>query len=128
MVDGYNSSGHKSSFRSKTDFDDFFGDASPKVATAERPYTLVFSANDETSLRTWVSSLSGHLMNPDVSVQLGDLAYTLSERRSKLFHRGYVLAKHVDAGLDTSSLILGKPGTEPPKVSRVGRLLMYDIC
>lgn len=116
VVDAYNKPSHKSSYRAPENFDDFFDDA-PASQVAERPHTLVFSANDEASLRSWVASLSGHLMNPEVSVQLSDLAFTLSERRSRLFHRGYLLANTVNGGLDTSGLIVGKPGTEAPRVS-----------
>lgn len=115
MVDAFDQSVHKTSFRTNDDFDDFFGDETPK--DAERPYTLIFSANDEVSLRGYVDRLSGHLMSPEVSVDLPDLAYTLSERRSRLFHRGYLLAKSVGEGLDASNLVVGKPGTEPPRVS-----------
>lgn len=115
VVDAFDQSAHKSSFRANDEPEVPLGDAAP--SDAERPSLLVFSANDEASLRGWVSKLSDHLESPDVSVQLPDLAYTLSERRSRLFHRGYLLTKTIREGLDTDSLVVGKPGIEPPRVS-----------
>lgn len=118
MVDAFDRSVHKSSYRTSDDFDDFFAEDTTPNDT-ERTQLLVFSANDEASLREYASRLSGHLMNPNVSVQLADLAYTLSERRSRLFHRGYLLAKTASAGLDTSNLVVGKPGSELPRIGFV---------
>ena len=104
-----------SSYRKQNDFDDFFADQ--KEST--RPFTLVFSANDEASLRNNVAALSSHLMNPEVSVELGDLAYTLSERRTRHFYRGYLVTKSASAQLGTDALMVGKKGTEPPRIGFV---------
>lgn len=41
---------------------------------AERPQTLVVSANDDASLRANIKALSNHLINPRVKVNLTDLA------------------------------------------------------
>lgn len=117
VIDAFDSPTHVSSYRKTDDYDDFFTDASENES--ERPYTLVFSANDEGSLRDWVASLSGHLMSPEVSIKLFDLAFTLSERRSKLFNRGYIVSRTISGGLDTSSLVVGKPSTKLPRVSNV---------
>ncbi|KAI0194583.1 putative polyketide synthase [Astrocystis sublimbata] len=50
---------------------------------------IVLSANDETSLQTSSKVLAGYLLNPAVTANLQDLAFTLSERRSRLFHRAF---------------------------------------
>ncbi|KAK8047896.1 hypothetical protein PG996_015960 [Apiospora saccharicola] len=50
---------------------------------------VVVSANDENSLQKYIDALCTHLINPMVQVSLGDLAYTLSERRSHLHCRAY---------------------------------------
>lgn len=80
----------------------------------ERPYLLVFSANDVQSLLKQVSSLDQHLSNPGVKVEPRDLAYTLSERRSRHYHRGYVVSKGNQ--LDGQDLIRGTNRTEVPKL------------
>ncbi|KAJ5952535.1 polyketide synthase [Penicillium vulpinum] len=80
---------------------------------AERPYTIVLSANDEVSLRANIKALSDHLINPRVKVSLPDLAYTLSERRTRLFHRAFVKTRNTE--LDESSFVLGKKSSEPPR-------------
>lgn len=53
---------------------------------------LVFSANDETSLRSCVRECARHLSNPAVTVKAADLAYTLSQRRTKHFYRAFVVS------------------------------------
>ncbi|KAI1799346.1 hypothetical protein F4811DRAFT_557890 [Daldinia bambusicola] len=57
------------------------------VAESPRPFVLVLSANDVGSLRNAIESLGRHLINPRVKIDLADLAYTLSERRTKFWHR-----------------------------------------
>ncbi|KAI0188556.1 putative polyketide synthase [Astrocystis sublimbata] len=84
---------------------------------ADRPSLLVFSANDETTLKSNVNGIATHLMNPRVSVDLADLAYTLSEKRSKLFRRGFITTKSTD--LDESSLTTGKKKSETPRIGFV---------
>ncbi|PQE19486.1 Lovastatin diketide synthase protein [Rutstroemia sp. NJR-2017a WRK4] len=51
-----------------------------------RPHVIVLSANDATSLKSMIQSLNTHLINPRVKVSLPDLAYTLSERRTRHWH------------------------------------------
>ncbi|PNY20705.1 Polyketide synthase [Tolypocladium capitatum] len=98
---------------------DIFGDDELSSATdvAKRPQLLVFSANDETSLRDNVKQLRKHLINPSVKVNLQDLAYTLSEKRSLHFNRGFLLSDKT--ALDEGALILGKKNPQPPKIGFV---------
>ena len=95
-----------------TDDSDFFAD---EVST--RPTLLIFSANDEQSLRGYWRALKKHLLNPNVDIQLRDLAYTLSERRTHHFHRAYVIAESLD--LDDDRLVLGKKRTDEPRIGLV---------
>ena len=95
--------------------DDFFDDDEP--TSESRPHVLVFSANGEKSLQAYFTKMSNHLINPNVKTSLPDLAYTLSERRSHHFHRGYVIAK--SAKLDASAFVAGKKNTEAPRIGFV---------
>ncbi|KAH8731286.1 putative polyketide synthase [Phaeosphaeriaceae sp. PMI808] len=79
------------SFRSKA------RDRSSKTLV-QRPQILVFSANDKGSLKNQVDALSAHLLDPRVKVKLSDLAYTLSERRTRHFWRSYSLAFSTKTG------------------------------
>ncbi|KAF2119266.1 hypothetical protein BDV96DRAFT_596010 [Lophiotrema nucula] len=106
---------HVSSFKKLEGIDDFFGDDDTK--SRKKPFTLVFSANDEPSLRANVKALKTHLLNPNVKVDIDDLAYTLSERRSRHFYRGYIAGNTLD--FDESSLIVGKKSAETPKIGFV---------
>lgn len=105
---------HVSSYAADTD--DFFGlEDAPK---SSRPYILVLSANDDDSLQANFSRLSSHLLNPKVKIEPSDLAYTLSERRSKLFSRGYIITTS-PARLDAASFVRGKKGRDVPKIGFV---------
>ncbi|KAK3984635.1 hypothetical protein QBC44DRAFT_10438 [Cladorrhinum sp. PSN332] len=53
---------------------------------------LVFSANDEASLKAHVRELIRHISNPGTKVNSGDLAYTLAERRTRHFFRAYAVS------------------------------------
>lgn len=101
---------HKSSY--VTNFDDFFDDEE-----YTRPYALVFSANDEKSLKAYCSTISKHLINPSVNVKLPDLSYTLSERRSRHFHRAYVVTDSTN--LDEGAFVFGKRNTDLPRIGFV---------
>ena len=101
---------HVSSFISEDD--DIFADS-----VYARPFTLVLSANDESSLRAYCKRVSDHLIYPSVSIRLPDLAYTLSERRSRHFHRAYVVARSTD--LDEGAFMFGKKSTDSPRVAFV---------
>lgn len=84
---------------------------------SERPQTLVFSANDEKSLKSYIKTISNHLINPRVKVNLADLAFTLSERRTKHFHRAYVVTQNTE--LDENSFVFSKKGVEAPRIGFV---------
>ena len=86
----------------------------PVEQSAMRPYLLTFSANDEKSLESQLFELDRHLSDPAVSVKLRDLAYTLSERRSRHYHRGYLISTNID--LDKQSFVPGHIGEKPPKI------------
>jgi acyl transferase domain-containing protein/NADPH:quinone reductase-like Zn-dependent oxidoreductase len=101
----------KSSFDRAEDFDFF---AEEKL---EPPQVLVFSANDVSSLQSYANSLNKHLLNPAVSVALTDLAYTLSERRTKHFNRAYLIARSTQ--VDVHSLKLGKPRSSRPRIGLI---------
>ncbi|KAF2758542.1 putative polyketide synthase [Pseudovirgaria hyperparasitica] len=72
------------------DEDNQFEDVRP----ASRPYIIFVSANDQDSAHSICSALRKHLSNPAVRVELRDIAYTLSARRSKHYYRGYAIAKN----------------------------------
>ncbi|TVY26941.1 Fumagillin dodecapentaenoate synthase [Lachnellula hyalina] len=86
--------------------------------TVSRPVTLVFSANDDKSLKSYVKALSDHLINPNVQIKLPDLAYTLSHRRTRHFHRAYLVTQD-PTNIDQGKLVLGKKGLGVPKIGFV---------
>ena len=94
--------------------DDLFGEDEP---TSTRLFTLVFSANDESSLQAYCKKLRRYLMNPSVKVTLPDLAYTLAERRTHHYNRGYIVAQ--STALDESAFVFQKKSTETPRVGFV---------
>ena len=53
-------------------------------------------------------------MNPSVKVNLPDLAYTLSERRTHHYNRGYVVAQ--STVLDEDAFVFQKKSTDTPRV------------
>ena len=58
-----------------------------------------------------------HLMYPAVKVSLQDLAYTLSEKRTHHFVRGFAVTQHPI--LDPSKMIMGKKLAQPPRIGFV---------
>lgn len=76
-----------------------------------RPFTLVFSANDETSLQAHCKAIRKHLINPSVKVTLDDLSYTLSERRTHHFNRAFVVTKKTS--FSESDIVFGKKSEAP---------------
>ncbi|KAI0386905.1 putative polyketide synthase [Hypomontagnella monticulosa] len=74
--------------------------------TYDRPYLLAVSANDEHALKENVAALDKHLSFPGVSVDLRDVAYTLSEKRTRHFHRGYIVTSSTE--ISARSLVHGK--------------------
>ncbi|CAO2655083.1 Nn.00g118160.m01.CDS01 [Neocucurbitaria sp. VM-36] len=102
---------HISSYASSTE------DLLLEYEDTPRPYTLVLSANDAVSLRANIKAICGHLINPRVKVDLADLAYTLSERRTRLWHRAFITTRHTE--LDENAFVVGKKSTQAPRM-RVG--------
>jgi acyl transferase domain-containing protein len=93
--------------------DGFFTDDDDSI----RPHLLILSANDEESLKAYCKALSAHLLNPSVSIKLKDLAYTLSERRTRHFHRAYMTTQSTE--LDEDQFVFGKKSAEAPRVGFV---------
>ncbi|KAJ2982270.1 hypothetical protein NQ176_g1494 [Zarea fungicola] len=91
---------------------DLFADDNDLPLT--QPHILLLSGNDETSLRANAKALRNHLTNPNVKVSLEDLSYTLSERRSHHFNRGYLVTDKVS--FDEGALVVGKKSTSQPRV------------
>ena len=84
---------------------------------AERPYTIVISANDDISLRANIKALSNHLINPRVKISLKNLAYTLCQRRTQLYYRASITTRNTE--LDENAYAIGKKNTEAPRVGFV---------
>ncbi|KAJ6185552.1 hypothetical protein N7519_006853 [Penicillium mononematosum] len=104
---------HVSSYLEKIGLD-FFDqeDASPEQGND--PKLLVFSANDEPSLKENIQALSAHLMSLGASLDMGDLSYTLSERRTRHYQRAFVVTQSKE--ILNERIILGKKKAIPPKV------------
>lgn len=82
--------------------------------SAVRPYLLAFSANDENSLESQFSALDKHISDPAVSVKLRNLAYTLGDRRSRHYHRGFTISTNID--LDKQSFVPGRIREKSPQI------------
>lgn len=106
---------HVSSYLGETAYDDFFGDE--QTAAESNQHVLVFSANDDASLKESVRKLKNHLINPKVKVQLSDLAYTLSEKRSRHFHRAFAVSNSPD--FDDHTIMYGKKKPEDVRIGFV---------
>lgn len=76
-----------------------------------RPFTLVFSSNDETSLQAYCRAILKHLINPNVKLSLEDLSYTLSERRTHHFNRAYVVTRNTS--FSENEITFGKKSETP---------------
>ncbi|KAL9013538.1 MAG: hypothetical protein Q9173_001776 [Seirophora scorigena] len=98
---------HVSSYLSEEDEFDMAEDE-------DRPCTILLSANDEASLRGNIKALSNHLINPRVKVGLVDIAYTLSERRTHLFHRAFLTTRNTE--FDETAFTLGKNTSDAPRI------------
>ncbi|OOF94993.1 hypothetical protein ASPCADRAFT_171425 [Aspergillus carbonarius ITEM 5010] len=82
-----------------------------------RPYLLCFSADDETSLKHYLDSMTQHLDRYPATIRIRDLAYTLGTRRSQLFHRGFVVCDRLDSNL--LPVVYGKKIIRPPRLGFV---------
>ncbi|KAJ0413691.1 polyketide synthase [Aspergillus carlsbadensis] len=102
---------HVSSYLDE-DADDLFAEGA-----TTRPYILVLSANDEKSLDAQAAALDRHLSDPAVRVSLRDLAYTLSERRSRHYHRAFAITSGTT--LDLATLNRGHIHGQKPKLGFV---------
>ncbi|ROV92586.1 hypothetical protein VMCG_08925 [Cytospora schulzeri] len=105
-----------------SDDDDYMDGVSQDTPSETLPTVLVFSANDQTSLKGYVKALSAHLINPAVSVKLEDLAYTLSERRSRHYYRAFSIVhtkKSSRVTIDDKTLVTGKQSSLPPRIGFV---------
>ena len=81
---------------------------------ASQMCTLVLSANDSASLAANIRAFCAHLVNPNVKISLADIAYTLSERRTRLFHRAFVSTRTTD--LHENHFAVAKKSPSAPKV------------
>jgi acyl transferase domain-containing protein len=99
---------HLSSYTEEVD--DLFAEDKPLT----RPYVVVVSANDQTSLSQYCKSLDSHLSNPAVHIEMRDLAYTLSERRTRHYDRAFAVANHKYLSADTFTF--GKRDSQEPRV------------
>ncbi|KAJ4287138.1 hypothetical protein N0V90_012536 [Kalmusia sp. IMI 367209] len=84
---------------------------------SDRQRLFVFSANDVASLRDLTKSYVRHLANPAVSIDPNDLAYTLSERRTRHFHRAFAASYGTD--LRAGQFSYGKLRPTPPRIGFV---------
>lgn len=124
VVENYvDAQNHVSSYKQVTtnffDDDDEDEEGGPAETATAPPTVLVFSANSQASLKAYAKALSSHLLNPMVSVEIGDLAYTLSERRSRHYYRGFAVTRSVKTKISDETLITGKQASSPPKVGFV---------
>jgi acyl transferase domain-containing protein len=78
---------------------------------------LLFSANDEISLKAQVQQYIRHLSNPAVTVKSADLAYTLAQRRTRHFFRAYAVSE--GSLFKESEAVYGKLASSAPRISFV---------
>lgn len=105
---------HVRSYRD-TDGDFTMDDDDEEDDKTSQMYSLVLSANDSASLAANIRALCAHLINPNVKVDLEDLAYTLSERRSRLFHRAFMSTRSTN--IHENLFTTAKKSAKAPKVS-----------
>ncbi|KAL5382066.1 hypothetical protein DPSP01_006743 [Paraphaeosphaeria sporulosa] len=114
---------HVSSYKQVTtdffDDDDDEFDEDQEDGTQATPTLLFFSANDQSSLDEYIKRFSSHLQNPLVSLDLGDLAYTLSERRSRHYQGAVAITRANLQHINTDTLIRGKRTSTAPRVAFV---------
>ena len=86
---------------------------------AARPSILVLSANNAVSLRASIKALGNHLFNPRVKVNLSDLAYTLSERRTRLWHRAFLTTRNTNVDETPEAWVVAKKSPQAPSLGFV---------
>lgn len=86
-----------------------------------RPQLLVFSANDEDSLKRQIDFLSQHAADPRVNIKLSDLSYTLAARRSRHFCRAFLSCRPNPSGcvdhIQPDFAKYSKKPQNPPKIA-----------
>ncbi|KAK4222689.1 hypothetical protein QBC38DRAFT_489296 [Podospora fimiseda] len=90
-----------------TQDDDLFTDE----AVDDTRRLMVFSANDEESLKAHVKELVRHISNPKTKINSGDLTYTLAERRTRHFFRAYAVSD--GPSFKETQVVYGKLGSIP---------------
>lgn len=88
-------------------------------AECPRPFIVALSANEVGSLRAGMQSLSDHLVNPRVKVALPDLAYTLSERRTKFWHRAFITTQTAELDDRLERWVVSKKSSQIPMLGFV---------
>ncbi|KAI0603270.1 PKSKA1 [Biscogniauxia sp. FL1348] len=106
-------------FDDEDDSDDDVNDSSTLAENNRPPTLLVFSGNDQNSVKNYVKALRTHLLNPTVSIDLGDLAYTLSERRTRHYYRAFAVTRSSKAMISDEAVVLGKHTSSPPRIGFV---------
>ncbi|OJJ74373.1 hypothetical protein ASPBRDRAFT_193095 [Aspergillus brasiliensis CBS 101740] len=88
----------------------------PVEDNAEKLYLLPLSARSETSLRQMASYLADFAAHSSEPVQINDLAFTLSCRRSKMATRGFFIESQASLNkvLNVENLNLRKSPSEGP--------------
>lgn len=121
VIDQAQYSRHVSSYAqvSSDFFDSDDEDELDQGADDALPTLLVFSANDQKSLTSYVKALSNHLLNPTVSVKIESLAYTLSERRSRHYYRAFSIVHSATGKIDETTLVTGKKSSAIPRIGFV---------
>ncbi|KAI0191440.1 putative polyketide synthase [Xylaria flabelliformis] len=71
----------------------------------------VFSANDEHSIRRYIKAMIRHVSNPGVHIDPADLAYTLGQKRTRHFHRAYVISN--TSSFREADVVVGKSQSAP---------------
>ncbi|KAJ6023925.1 Acyl transferase/acyl hydrolase/lysophospholipase [Penicillium herquei] len=102
-----NGQGFSEGFFDDSDDEDLVTELGALSSSVTKPKVIVLSAEDENSLKASIKRLSTHILNPGVQVGLEDLAFTLSERRSKLYHRAYSL--QTDTQITSDAFQVAKP-------------------
>ena len=100
---GFNTTRHNSSLN--------VGDDGPSVVE-DRPHLLVFSAHDGATLKRNIDAYS----KIRGEVNLTDLAYTLSTRRTKLPYRAFVVCRSFTGAVIANAVQTATQSTEPSPI------------
>ncbi|CAG8113863.1 unnamed protein product [Penicillium salamii] len=93
---------------------------SPSDAATDEAYLFVLSANDEQALARTRERLVGFLEEDEAAnIQMGDLAYTLGQRRSNLSWRSALVATELDdLALSTAApRVVQRRAIRPPRIA-----------